>query len=492
MDLLRGERLAEAAPESAEFTSSVTDDAPLINPVVKINMAHMLMLAKQKYVNKSDASACFKALKALPKKFRMDHNLEDVHINVEAFVIDRAGANAGGQLNLAKSRNDQVATAIRMAARERVLAIISAIGEVSSTIVSIAKKHANWVMPGYTHLQHAQPTTLAHHMLAHNDALLRDAERLLQCYNRVNQCPMGAAALGSVVLEIDRDYVAKMLGFDSLVENTMDAVSSRDFAIEAISVMAMTMIDLSRLSEEIILWSSSEFSFAEVSDEHASTSSIMPQKKNPVVAEMIRSRAAIVIGDLVAALFLVKALPLTYNLDLQDLTPRLWDACKNTLGSLKQMASMLKEIKFDKEKLERSIETAIGAADLANYIAAYKGIPFRTAHRIVGALAKEAVENKEELSRVTVKSLARVSKRITKKEISLSKKEIETLLNAKSNINRKATKGSPSSRETAKMAQERTKRLSDMLDNVSKKVLHLQEADASLMLAVEKFQGGEK
>lgn len=491
MDILRGERLTEAAPESAEFTSSVADDAPLINPVVKIDMAHMLMLSKKNYVKKSDASACLKALKVLPKKFKMNSNLEDVHMNVEAFVIDKAGADAGGQLNLAKSRNDQVATAIRMAARERILETVSAIGVVSSALISIAKKHSDWVMPGYTHLQHAQPTTLAHHMLAHNDAMLRDAERLTQCYNRVNQCPMGAAALGSVVLEIDRDYVAKMLGFDSLVENTMDAVSSRDFAIEIIAIMAMTMVDLSRLAEEIVLWSSAEFSFAEVSDEHASTSSIMPQKKNPVVAEMIRSRAAIVIGDLVAALSLVKALPLTYNLDLQDLTPRLWDACKNTLTSLKQMASMLKAIKFDKKKLEDAVETAVGAADLANYIAAYKGIPFRTAHRIVGALAKESAENKEGFSKVVAKSLARVSKRVSKKEISISKKEIETLLNAKSSINRKVSKGSPSSRETAKMVQERTKRLSEMLSDVSKKVFHLQKADASLMLAVEKFQGGD-
>ena len=490
MDILRGERLAEAAPESAEFTSSVADDAPLINPVVKINMAHMLMLARKRYVKKSDAAQCLKALKSLPKRFKMDSSLEDVHMNIEAFVIDKAGADAGGQLNLAKSRNDQVATAIRMAARERILETISALGGVSAALIGIAK-YSDSIMPGYTHLQHAQPTTLAHHMLAHNDAMLRDAERLLQCYNRVNQCPMGAAALGSVVLELDRDYVAKMLGFDSLVENTMDAVSSRDFAIEIISIMAMTMADLSRLAEEIILWSSSEFSFAEVSDKHASTSSIMPQKKNPVVAEMIRSRTAVVIGDLTAALSLVKALPLTYNLDLQDLTPRLWDACKNALTSLEQMASMLKVIKFDKKKLESSVESAVGAADLANYIAAYKGIPFRTAHRIVGALAKEAVETKEEFSKVTAKSLARVSKRVAKKEVSLSKKEIHTILNVKSNINRKVSKGSPSSRETAKMAQDRTKRLSEMLNDLSKKVIHLQKADASLVLAVKKFQGGD-
>ena len=217
----------------------------------------------------------------------------------------------------------------------------------------------------------------------------------------------------------------------------------------------------------------------------------MPQKKNPVVAEMVRSRAAIVIGDLAAVLSLVKALPLTYNLDLQDLTPKLWDACKNTLLSLRQMASMLKGIKFDKKKLESSAETAIGAADLANHIAAYKGIPFRTAHRIVGVLAKEAAENGEELSRITIKSLVAVSKRIAKKKVSMSRKEIETLLNAESNINRKTNKGSPSSRETAKMVQERTKRLSELIDDISKKMLHLQKADASLMLAVEKFQGGD-
>lgn len=455
-------------------------------------MAHMLMLAKQGYVKSSDVAQCLKALKTLPKKFKMDSNLEDVHMNIEAFVIDKAGADAGGQLNLAKSRNDQVATAIRMAAREKLLEVVNAITAVSDKLIAIAKKHSDWVMPGYTHLQHAQPVTLAQHMLAHDDALLRDADRLLQCYDRANKCPMGAVALGSVALDLDRDYVCKLLGFDSLLENTMDAVSSRDFAIEIMSIMALTMTDLSRLAEEIILWSSSEFAFAEVSDEHASTSSIMPQKKNPVVAEMIRSRASIVIGDLTAGLSLVKALPLTYNLDLQDLTPRLWNSCKNTLASLKQMASMLDAIKFDKKKLEEATESAVGAADLANYIAAYKGIPFRTAHRIVGALAKEAAESKTEFAKTVEKSLVRASKRIAKKELSLSKKEISTLLNPKSNINRKVGKGSPSPRETAKMVHGREQLLSSIAKKVSEKKSLLAKADSMLMAAVRIMQGGEK
>lgn len=492
MDILRGERLSEPAPESAEFTGSVADDAPLIAPVVKINMAHMLMLEKNGYVKTSDAAACLKALKAIPKKFKMDANLEDVHMNIEAFVIDRAGADAGGQLNLGKSRNDQVATAIRMVARDRILEIARAMEYVSRVLITLGKKHANWVMPGYTHLQHAQPVTLGHHLLAHNDALQRNAKRLLQCYERVNACPMGAAALGSVVLTIDRDYACKMLGFESLLENTIDAVSSRDFALETMSVLALTMADLSKLAEEIILWSSSEFSFAEVADEYASTSSIMPQKKNPVVAEMIRSRAAMTFGDLMAGLSLVKALPLSYNLDLQDLTPRLWDSCNNALASLDLMAKMLATMKFNKDRLESSVETAVGAADLASYIAAKKGVPFRTAHRIVGALAKQSADSKEEFSKIVAKHLREASKRIAKKEVSLTREEINALLIPSGNINRKATKGSPSPREIQKMVRARQEEISEITSIISKKKSALAKAETSLMLAVGKFEGGEK
>ncbi|MCX8191192.1 MAG: argininosuccinate lyase, partial [Nitrososphaerales archaeon] len=317
VDLLRGERLEEFAHEAIEYTSSVSHDEPLVKPVIMINQAHMVMLIECGLIKYEYGIKCLEALESIPHDLKLDPKLEDVHMNIESFVIKKVGEEIGGQLNLGKSRNDQVATAIRMVLREYVLDITSNLIALCKTIIQRSMEHLETIIPGYTHLQHAQPVTLAHHLLAYCEALIRDGYRLRDAYNRVNISPMGSAALATTNLKIDRELTASLLGFEGLVVNSIDAVSTRDFAVEVISDLSLLMTDLSRMAEELILWSTYEFGIVEIPDEYASTSSIMPQKKNAVVAEMIRSKTSTIYGDLIASLSILNSLPYSYNLDLQ-------------------------------------------------------------------------------------------------------------------------------------------------------------------------------
>ncbi|MEM2936176.1 MAG: argininosuccinate lyase, partial [Candidatus Bathyarchaeia archaeon] len=326
MDILRQGKLSPAPPEVAEYTSSIRSDVHLVEPVIKVNKAHIVMLTKQGILGLGDAAVILKVLKELPPDMSLDPRMEDVHMQVEASVIEKLGETVGGKLHVAKSRNDQVATAVRMALRTRLLEVIQILIELRKTFLVRCDEYLEAIMPGYTHLQHAQPTTIAHYLLAYHDAFKRDTERLMDAYSRVNLSPMGAGALATTSFKIDRKLVAELLGFDGLLENSVDAVSTRDFVVEVLADLALIMTDLSRFSEEVVLWSASEFSAVELPDEYVSTSSIMPQKRNPVVAELIRAKTAHVYGDLMAVLTILKALPLSYNFDLQEVTPHLWSA----------------------------------------------------------------------------------------------------------------------------------------------------------------------
>ncbi|MEM2339075.1 MAG: argininosuccinate lyase, partial [Nitrososphaerales archaeon] len=248
MDILRGERLKGLAPEAINFISSISHDEPLIKPVIMINQAHMIMLIEYGLVKREYGIECLKALESIPLDLKLDPKLEDVHMNIESLVIKKLGEEIGGQLNLGKSRNDQVATAIRMVLRDYILDIISNLIKLCKTLIQRCEEHLETIMPGYTHLQHAQPVTLAHHLLAYCEALLRDGYRLRDSYKRINLSPMGAAALATTGLNIDRNLVASLLGFDGLIRNSIDAVSSRDFAVEVISNLSLLMMNLSRLA----------------------------------------------------------------------------------------------------------------------------------------------------------------------------------------------------------------------------------------------------
>ena len=307
-----------------EFVACTHADAHLVKADLTGSIAHAQMLQEEGLISPSQGEAIQGGLTTLLAKadegtFELKVEYEDVHMNVEDFVIKKVGKDIGGQLNLAKSRNDQVATSIRIRLRETILEVASALTEFRRTILELASRHLKTIMPGYTHLQHAQPVTLAHHLLAHHDAFARDFDRIASGYGRINSCSMGAGALATTTFRIDRKLVSNLLGFESLVENSIDAVSARDFAVESISTLSLIMSNLSRIAEEFVLWSSSEFGLVEIADEYASTSSIMPQKKNPVVAELVRAKYSTVLGDLVSSLTILKALPYSYNLDLQEI-----------------------------------------------------------------------------------------------------------------------------------------------------------------------------
>ncbi|MCL4435771.1 MAG: argininosuccinate lyase [Thaumarchaeota archaeon] len=492
-DILRGDRLKRLTPESIDYTASTSFDGILVKPVVKINMAHMVMLINQGVVSRAEGSLCLKGLREMPEELQLDPALEDVHMNVESFLVKKIGGTAGGQLNLAKSRNDQVATAIRMALREYLVNIVSGLTDLRKTILDQASKHINTLMPGYTHLQHAQPTTLAHHFLAYHDALQRDSKRLIEAYGRVNLSPLGAVALASTGVKIDRAFTRRLLGFDGLLENSIDAVSSRDFAIEVISDLALAMTDLSKIAEEMVLWSSSEFSVMEISDGYASTSSVMPQKKNAVVAELIRGKTSTVYGDLMASISMTKALPYSYNIDLQQLTPHIWSACSITLTSIRVLKGMIQEAVFNKERLKELLEEgAVAATDLADYLAVEHNIPFRTAHTVVGSLVRRSVEEKHAFRNVILEYLDGVTKDIAGVEVSITPSEVDRILDPAKSVETRTVDGGPSSIVVKKMIVNRKKGVKETGEWASQRIEMLEAANQELARTTDELIGGEK
>jgi len=493
LDILRGKRLEPLAPEAVEFTSSAKDDPALIGSVIKINLAHMVMLTEKGIVPRHQGAACLTGLLSLPPDLQLDPALEDVHMNIEAAVVREAGEEAGGQLNLGKSRNDQVATALRMVLREHVLAALTGLLTVRSVLLDLSEKHRQTGLPGYTHLQHAQPVTLAHHLLAHHDAFERDTQRLFEAFPRVNLSPMGAAALATSTIGVDRRMVASLLGFEGIVGNSIDAVSARDFALEVLSDLALLMTDVSRLAEELILWSTEEFGMVEMPDTFSSTSSIMPQKKNPVVAELLRAKASTVHGCLFTALSLLRALPYSYNLDLQELTPSIWRASDAARSSLKVLPGMLSELRFKEDRLHQLLTRDDSlATDVAEHLSTRYGIPFRTAHQVVGALARRATESQTPFLNVVIEELEGVLKQATRRTISLDRAELRSLLRVEESIRRRATEGGPSPDSVDSMIDTRRRLLKADRDELKGLEDFLRAAELRLSAKVSELQGGER
>ena len=490
VDLLRGNRLSKTSGLASSFISSVEDDSLILDSVIRINIAHLLMLNKNEIINKKTVSKCIKSLKSIDDSFQLDSDLEDVHMNVESFVIDRIGSEIGGQLNLAKSRNDQVASAIRMTSRQFILDLLSNIHDLQKVILTLAKSHTDYLMPSFTHLQHAQIVTLSHHLLAHYDSLSRDAERLQETYHRVNKSPQGSGAIASVIINVDRDYVAKLLGFDGLVENSIDATTTRDFCIELMSNLTLLMLNVEKIVNELVLWSTSEFSYVEISDEFSSTSSIMPQKKNPVIAELIRSKSSIIIGDLVASIGIIKSLTLGYSIDLQDLTPRLWNSLDKSLSSIQLLSNMLSNCKFNKESMSNNLDDTMIAADLANYLASNYNISFRQSHHIVGTLSKTSADSDKKLSILVKSDLLQVTKKITGKTIKISVDEIDSIFNYNKNVNSKTTKGSPSASESNRMIKVRKTSLANSSKFVKKQQNLINKSELLIEKSIKNLSGG--
>jgi argininosuccinate lyase len=419
---IRGPRLRKPSEGALAFTSSMASDGRIARHVIAVNKAHMAALVRAGEVDRTAGAKCMSFLLNASPEFAPDPNAEDFHQLLEQQAVDALGIETAGFLNYGKSRNDQVATAIRMELRERLKEVLGAIVDLQEAMLRLVDRHGTTLIPGYTHLQRAQPVTLAHHFFAHFDAIQRDVDRTLQLYARVNLSPMGSAAMAGTSVKLDRNSLARWLGFSGVLRNAMDAVSSRDVAVEALSCATMTMLDASRLAEELILWSSAEFDFMELDDAYAASSSIMPQKKNAVAAEMVRAKSGSVIGDLVAACAILKALPYSYNLDLQEVTPHVWRALDDTTNSLRVLSGMLVSISIRPGVLARSITNDNSTAvALANFLVKEHGVSFREAHAIVGQLVKISVEAGKPLQDVAAAKMALVSAKFGKRlEISAS------------------------------------------------------------------------
>ncbi len=398
------------------FTESVSFDRRLAACDIRGSVAHAEMLGECGIITKTDSRKIVSGLEGILReveagKFRFSPSLEDVHMNVEAALTRRIGP-AGGRLHTARSRNDQVATAVRLWLREEIDRLQVLLRELRMALFGQAERSVDIVMPGYTHLQRAQPISFAHHLLAYSQMFRRDGERLADVRKRVNVLPLGAGALAGTGHPIDRRSVARKLGFASIAENSMDAVSDRDFAIEFTAAASVSMMHLSRLGEEIVLWASGEFGFIELPDAFSTGSSLMPQKKNPDVAEIVRGKSGRVFGDLMALLTLMKGLPLAYNRDMQEDKEPLFDAADTLSASLEVMAPLIAAMR---PRAERMAEAAEGgymtATDLADEMVR-RGIPFREAHEAAGKAVRLAAGQGVPLADLTAADLQKADKRI--------------------------------------------------------------------------------
>ena len=396
------------------FTASVTFDQRLYRHDIAGSIAHAQMLAHVGVLSAQECDVIVKGLteieaEIMAGEFPWSIALEDVHMNIEARLIARIG-DAGKKLHTGRSRNDQVATDMRLYLRDAIDATCTALRKLQNVLLDIAEREAATVLPGFTHLQVAQPVTFGHHMLAWFEMLQRDRERFMDSRKRVNIMPLGSAALAGTSYPIDRAYTARVLGFDAPAENSLDAVSDRDFAIEYVAAAALLMTHMSRFSEELILWSSSQFDFIELSDAFCTGSSIMPQKKNPDVPELVRGKTGRVNGHLVALLTLMKAQPLAYNKDNQEDKEPLFDTIDTVLGCLKVYGDMLPAMRLKKENMARAAARGFSTAtDLADYLVG-KGVPFRDAHEVVGKAVRYGIEQGRDLASMRLEELRVFSK----------------------------------------------------------------------------------
>jgi argininosuccinate lyase len=409
-----GGRFSQPTSELVEkFTESVSFDRRLAPHDVALSIAHVKMLARQKIVDESTAEKVVSALQEILEEvekgeFDWKEELEDVHMNIESRLLEKVG-EAGGVLHTARSRNDQVATDTRLYVRGEVQKVLSLLKDLRKAFVEQAERHIDIVMPGYTHLQIAQPVLYAHHMLAYYHMFRRDAERFQDALRRVNVSPLGSCALAGTSLPIDRELTARLLGFEEVSRNSMDAVSDRDFVAEVVFDCALVMMHLSRLSEEIVLWSTEEFGFVELPDAFCTGSSIMPQKKNPDVSELTRGKTGRVYGDLVAILTVMKGLPLTYNRDLQEDKEPLFDALDTIKMSLKVNAELVRRMKPVARRMqEQAVKGFSLATDIADYLVR-KGVPFRKAHRIVGRIVAYCLKEGKSFESMKVDEFKRFS-----------------------------------------------------------------------------------
>ena len=413
-----GGRFSEATDAFVErFTASVTFDQRLYQHDINGSIAHAKMLQKVGILTAAELTQICDGLEAIRKdiaagRFQWSVRLEDVHMNIEATLTQQIG-EVGKKLHTGRSRNDQVATDLRLYVREEIDQVLLLITKVQDALLNLAEREASTIMPGFTHLQTAQPVTFGHHMLAWREMLERDSGRLIDCRKRVNVSPLGAAALAGTSYPIDREYTAKLLGFDGPTRNSLDSVSDRDFAIELAACASMLMTHLSRFSEELVLWTSAQFKFVDLPDRFCTGSSIMPQKKNPDVPELVRGKTGRVYGHLMSLLTLMKSQPLAYNKDNQEDKEPVFDLLDTVKDCLYAYSEMLPAIECKRDVMYAAAKQGYSTAtDLADYLVK-KGLPFRDAHEVVGKSVASAISKGKDLSELSLTELQSFSKLIT-------------------------------------------------------------------------------
>ncbi len=414
--LWAGRFIEKTAPIVEKFTSSINVDRRLYAYDIQGSVAHCKTLAKASIISEDEAKHLIEGLEKIKTEiekgiFEYRDDLEDIHTHIESRLTKIVG-KAAHKLHTARSRNDQVALDLRLYLRDTVAFLIELLLELQNVLVGLARDHIKTVMPGYTHLQRAQPILLAHHLLAYYEMFSRDAERLQNGLVRINVMPLGSAALAGTPHPIDRNYTAGLLGFEMVSANSVDSVSDRDFIIEFVSSASICMMHLSRLSEELIIWSSAEFGFIELPDAFSTGSSIMPQKKNPDVAELVRGKTGRVFGNLLAMLTVMKSLPLSYNRDMQEDKTPLFDTADILAACLQIYIQLLPNIKFNATNMQKAASRGyLNATDLADYLVT-KGMPFREAHYCVGQVVSYALKNKKEIQELSLKQLQQYAPRI--------------------------------------------------------------------------------
>ncbi len=416
MKLWSGRFTKQTDKLTEDFNASIAFDSRMYAQDIQGSIAHASMLGRQGIISSEEARIIIAALQDIKQEIENGQleftvEAEDVHMNIETFLTARIG-DIGKKLHTARSRNDQVALDVRLYLNDEIKMIRDLLLELEASLLEIAGEHLTTIMPGYTHMQKGQPVTLAHHLLAYFEMFRRDLERLDDCHKRVLAMPLGSGALAATGFNLDREYVCEQLGFNHITRNSLDGVSDRDFAIEFCSFASILMMHLSRFSEEIILWSTDEFSFVQLDDGFSTGSSIMPQKKNPDIAELVRGKTGRVYGDLITLLTLMKSLPLAYNKDMQEDKEALFDAIDTVKKCLLVFTPMLKTSRFQKEQMAQGARGGFtNATDLADYLVG-KGLPFRDAHAVVGQAVLYCIEKQQVLEELNLETFKRFSDKI--------------------------------------------------------------------------------
>jgi len=469
-----------------DYVSSINDDSQIALYDILGSQAHTLMLYENKIITKNDAKKILSVLESLKnEKFDTSSGAEDIHELIETLVIKKAGMASGGKMHTARSRNDQVTLDIRMKIRDDINIICNCLLDTIEALVSLAKNHQKTIMPLYTHLQQAQAGLFSHYLLAQADVLFRDFDRLYATFSHVNQSPLGAGPVGGTSIAINRHSTAKMLGFDGIVENSLDATSTRDFVAEYVAMIAILMTNLSRISEDFVIWSTSEFSFIELADEFTSPSSVMPQKKNPDILELTRGKTAEVIGNLTAILTTIKGLASGYGRDLQQIKSSIWSTSKISISALLILKSILLTLHVNEKEMKKAAESSyLIALDIAEKLV-QNGIPFRTTHKIAGGLVQIAHQSNKSMNKLSMKEISKIAQE-TKINPNLIMEIIQSTTITSSLKERKSF-GSSGYDEQKRMIEDRMKKInsyrinatkrdndiSRALDNLSNKIIEL-------------------